>query len=66
MESPFVSNNLHLWIDLIFGSKQNSIEDNNVFHPYSYEGYIDFTKVKDPHLKVAYEVHVREFGQTPR
>jgi hypothetical protein len=37
-----------------------------VFHPYSYEGYIDFDKVTDPLVKAAYEVHVREFGQTPR
>ena len=66
LEAPHVSNNLHKWIDLIFGCKQNSIDDNNVFHPYSYEGYIDFSKVTDPQEKAAYEVHVREFGQTPR
>lgn len=37
-----------------------------MFHPYSYEGYINFDKVKDPEERAAYEVHIREFGQTPR
>ena len=51
---------------MIFGCKQNSFEDNNVYHPYSYEGFIDFDKVTDPAERLAYETHVREFGQTPR
>jgi hypothetical protein len=37
-----------------------------VYHPYSYEGYIDFDNVQDPDMRDAYEVHIREFGQTPR
>ena len=38
------------------------MSDNNVFHPYSYEGYLDLEKVTDPDEKKAYETHVREFG----
>ena len=62
LESPHVSNNIHKWIDLIFGCKQNSIDDSNVFHPYSYEGFIDFDSIQDPEMRKAYETHVREFG----
>lgn len=41
LESPFVSKNLHLWIDLIFGVKQQgeeALRANNVFRSLTYEG----------------------------
>ncbi len=66
LESEYVSMNLHQWIDLIFGSKQRSISDSNLFHPLTYEGTVDFEKLQDPVERIAFEVQITEFGQTPR
>ncbi|CAL8311790.1 unnamed protein product [Merluccius merluccius] len=68
LESQYVSENLHEWIDLVFGYKQRGCEavaSHNVFHPLTYEGGIDCNSIEDPDQRIAMLTQILEFGQTP-
>ncbi|KAJ5947666.1 hypothetical protein N7466_000681 [Penicillium verhagenii] len=68
LESPYVSENLHHWIDLVFGSKQKgeaAVESINVFHHLSYKGAKDLDAIEDPMERLATIGIIHNFGQTP-
>ena len=69
LEGEIVSQQLNHWIDLIFGYQQrgeDAITADNVFHPMSYEGNVDIEKITDINQRIALELQIMEFGQTPK
>ena len=67
LECDYVSDNLHKWIDLIFGYQQRgqaAIEAVNLFHPLSYDN-VDLDSVTDPVQRATTLGIVTHFGQTP-
>ncbi|KAH6855033.1 hypothetical protein B0I37DRAFT_363738 [Chaetomium sp. MPI-CAGE-AT-0009] len=68
LESPYVSQRLHQWIDLVFGYKQRgevAVESLNVFHPLSYKGARDLDNITDPQERLITTGIIHNFGQTP-
>ena len=68
LESNYVSQHLHAWIDLVFGQKQRgeaAIEATNVFHHLSYHGAKDLDTIGDPVERLATIGIIHNFGQTP-
>jgi len=63
-----VSANLHKWVDLVFGFKQQgkaAEQAVNVFHYLTYEGAVDLDAIEDKHERKAVQDQIMFFGQTP-
>jgi Beige/BEACH domain len=63
LESNVASSQLHLWIDLVFGCKQNSIESFNQFNPECYN--VDWGLYPTSLKRDSIATILKEFGIVP-
>ncbi|XP_028324426.1 WD repeat- and FYVE domain-containing protein 4 isoform X3 [Gouania willdenowi] len=68
LESDHVSSTIHLWIDLIFGFRQQgpaAVECVNTFHPYFFAQH-GRRDTRDPVVKNTIRGYINNFGQVPK
>jgi hypothetical protein len=68
LESPYVSQHLQHWIDLVFGVAQSgelARAADNLFHPFSYRPPGHKKQVHVPGLHLSPHEYAREFGNVP-
>jgi len=65
LESPKISENINLWFDIIFGSKQKGEEAKKIHNLFLKESYENFEEEFEKSNDKLYECRLIEFGVTP-